>query len=103
MNLSQYPDKSPSNSAETDETPSSTGSKMGAEPQALPDDPVSPGSHTISSSKGPVQKGLSASEMIEAQQPGGEENEVKGDKQPHGSVGTIIDQERKAPDLSRHS
>lgn len=85
----------------TEARPSPTGSKMGAEPQALPDDPVSPSNHGLPTSGQPVRKGLSASEMIEAQHPGGNPGEVKGDAQSEGDVPTIIDQERSTPDLSR--
>ena len=83
------------------ETIPATGSKMGAEPQALPDDPVAPANHGMPTSAGPVAKGLRASEMIESQSPGGAPGTVKGDTPSYGEVPTILDQERKAPDLSR--
>jgi hypothetical protein len=92
----------PDTSLQTPEPrPSPTGSKMGAEPQALPDDPVSPSSHGLPTSGQPVRKGLSPSEMFEAQHPGGKPGEVKGDTQRVGDVPTIIDQERASPDISR--
>jgi hypothetical protein len=84
-----------------DDLPKATGSKMGPEPQALPDDPVSPGNHPIPARAGKVAVGLRPSEVLEQQSPGGEPGSLPGDTQNVGEVGTLIDQVRKAPSPTR--
>lgn len=101
MNSTEQSIQSATDSSESVETPKPTGSKMGAEPQTLPDDPVSPSSHGIPQAARPLRKGLSASEIIEAQQSGSTSDESKGDNHQTGDVPTIMDQKRSSPDMSR--